>query len=401
MDRTEILICGAGIVGLTIARELALRGYRDITVIEKEDAPGRHASGRMSGVLHAGVYYSPGSMRAECCASGNRLMKEYCRRKGVPLVETGKVIVAKNESEAEAIEGLYRRAAGNGADVEIIDEARLGEIEPFARTSSVALFCRDTAVIDPKAVLACLQSDLAAAGVRLLTATSFLGLAARGAARTSMGNIGFGLFINAAGAYSDRVAHAFGAGIGLKLIPFKGIYRRLKEEKARLVKGNIYPVPDPRNPFLGVHFTRSSSGEVFAGPTAMPAFGRENYGVLSGLSMEALEIIGREAALFAVNRPFRDVAISETGKYLPGFFYRDARSLVNGLSSSDLEPSSKAGIRPQLVDWEKKELVMDFLVEGAEDSIHILNAISPAFTCSMEFAKRVVSGYVEKDGRGL
>lgn len=386
MDSSGVLICGAGIVGLTIARELSERGIRGITVIEKEEAPGAHASGRMSGVLHSGVYYSPGSLRAECAARGNRLMKEFCRRKGLSLVEAGKVIVARDERETGTIEELFGRAAANGAAVEIIDEGRLARVEPFARTHRAALLCHDTAMIDPRAVLSALHAELISRGVKVLTKTRFLGLRGRRRARTDRGEMGFEYFINAAGAHSDRVARAFGAAGSLKLIPFKGIYRRLCGKKAGLVRGNIYPVPDLRSPFLGVHFTRSASGEVYAGPTAMPALGRENYGIVSGVSIEALSIIGREAALFAFNGPFRAIALSETFKYLPGFFYRDARALVKGLEPADLEPCEKVGIRPQLVDWERKELLTDFVIRKTGESMHILNAISPAFTCSMEFA---------------
>lgn len=405
MQKAGILICGGGIVGLTLARELVLQGFRSVTVLEKEAAPGAHASGRMSGVLHSGVYYAPGSLRAATSSAGNRLMKEYCRRKGLPLIEAGKVIVARDEREARSIEELFRRAASNGATVEMVDEGRLSKIEPFAKTCGVALFCHDTAIVDPKAVLKALYSDLLAHGVEVRTGTRFLGLDRAGKAVTDRGPVPFGLFINAAGAWSDRVARAFGAGGKLRLVPFKGVYRKLREEKARLVRGNIYPVPDLRMPFLGVHFTRSASGEVYAGPTAMPALGRENYGALSGLSAEAPAILGREAALLANNGAFRRLALAETSKYVPAIFYRDARRLVKGLLPGDLERSGKSGIRPQLVDWDKKELVMDFLIERAERSIHIMNAISPAFTCSMEFARLVVAGYISgkgglHDGRG-
>ena len=398
MDKAGVLICGAGIVGLTLARELSERGIKEITVIEKEDALGAHASGRMSGVLHSGVYYSPGSLRAECSAKGNRLMKEYCRRKGLPVLEAGKVIVARDEKETGTIQELFMRAAANGAAVEIIDESRLKRIEPFARTCRMALFCHDTAMIDPHAVLSTLLAELSSKGVMVLTRTRFLGLKSRGRAKTDRGDIGFEYFINAAGAYSDKVASAFGVARDLKLIPFKGIYRKLCKKKASLVRGNIYPVPDLRNPFLGVHFTRSASGEVYVGPTAMPALGRENYGIVSGISGEAVSILGREAVLFANNRPFRTVAFSETFKYLPGFFYRDAKAIVKGLEPGDLEPCAKAGIRPQLVDWEKKELVMDFVIKKTDESMHILNAISPAFTCSMEFASLVADEFMAGKG---
>ncbi|MEK7851576.1 MAG: FAD-dependent oxidoreductase, partial [Deltaproteobacteria bacterium] len=196
------------------------------------------------------------------------------------------------------------------------------------------------------------------------------------------------------GAYSDKVAHAFGVGLNYKAIPFKGIYKKLRPEKSYLVKGNIYPVPDIRNPFLGVHFTRSVKGDVYLGPTAIPALGRENYGILKGIDLEAIDISLREAVLFFVNPKFREVALTEPRKYIFKYFFEDARKLVKELNPEDIIPSDKVGIRPQLVDWDKKELVMDFMVVRDGGSVHILNSISPAFTSSMEFARFVVDKYI-------
>ena len=194
------------------------------------------------------------------------------------------------------------------------------------------------------------------------------------------------------------MAHAFGVGLNYKAIPFKGIYKKLRPEKSYLVKGNIYPVPDIRNPFLGVHFTRSVKGDVYLGPTAIPALGRENYGILKGLDLEAVDISLREAILFFVNPKFREVALTEPRKYIFNYFFDDARKLVKELNPEDIIPSDKVGIRPQLVDWDKKELVMDFMVVRNGDSVHILNSISPAFTSSMEFARFVVDNYIKRQG---
>lgn len=392
--KADFLICGAGILGLAMARELARRGHENIVVLEKEESLGKHASGRNSGVLHAGIYYTPDSLKARFCLSGNRMMKDYCREKGLPLDETGKVIVAKSEEELPALQGLYERARANGAQVELIDEKQLAEIEPNARTCGTAIYSPLTAVIDPKAILGSLHEDLLSSGVEVLTGTAVHD-AGEGSVATNRGEIGFGRFINCAGAYSDRIARLFGVGLGYRLIPFKGVYRKLVSEKAHLVKGNIYPVPDVRNPFLGVHFTRSIHGDVYVGPTAIPALGRENYGILEGLSAEALNILLNEAALFMANPRFRSLAASELPRYLFRYFYEDARKLVKELDPSYLEPSDKVGIRPQLVDIRRKELVMDFLVVEDGGCVHVLNSISPAFTSAMSFAEFVVNQYVE------
>jgi L-2-hydroxyglutarate oxidase LhgO len=365
-----------------------------VVVIEKEDALGRHASGRNSGVLHAGVYYAPDSLKARTCLAGNRLMKAYCREKGLPLVEAGKVVVARTEAELPVLEELYRRATANGARVELVDARALADIEPMARTVERALWSRDTAVVDPKAVLASLRADLEAAGVRVVTGCRFLGLAGPSAARTSLGRVAFGRLVNAAGAHCDAVARAFGVGAHLRLIPFKGIYRKLRPGATFPVNGNVYPVPDIRNPFLGVHFTRSVHGDVYVGPTAIPALGPENYGLLRGAGPGAFRILAEDAALLVANPRFREVALTEPRKYLPAFFHRDAARLVRAYDPSLFPRAEKVGIRPQLVDWRTKELVMDFLVEARDGAVHVLNPISPAFTSAMALARTIVADHL-------
>jgi L-2-hydroxyglutarate oxidase LhgO len=406
MAGCSILICGAGIVGLTLARELVLRGHSDILVLDKEPEIGRHASGRNSGVLHAGIYYAPGSLRAKSCLAGNRRMREYCTTRGLPLSLDGKVIVAREEAELPILRELFARALANGANVELIDEQRLAEIEPNAQTAGgLALLSHDTAVVDPRAVLKSLAAELAASGkVELLLNARFAGLkddrTILADTPTSRREIAFTLFVNAAGAHGDRVADAFGLGRGFRLIPFKGIYKKLKKERAHLVRGSIYPVPNIKNPFLGVHFTRSVYGEVYIGPTAIPAFGRENYGLLKGIDSEWLAILLRDAELFLRNKKFREVALSEPRKYFFKSFFADARKLVKELDPADIEASPKVGIRPQLVDVRKHELVMDFVIERGERSVHVLNSISPAFTSSLFFAEMLARDYVEPALKG-
>ncbi len=390
-DRADVLIVGGGIIGLTLARELVSQGRGDIVVLEKEDDLGRHASGRNSGVLHAGIYYAPDSMKARSCLSGNRLMRAYCKERGLAVGENGKVIVARTEAELPTLEELHRRATANGARVEFVDEKQLADIEPSARTMGRALYSRDTAVVDPKAVLKALRADLESSGrVRIVTGCRFTGLSGPSAAETNLGRIAFQRFVNAAGAHCDRVARVFGLAHDMRLIPFKGIYKKLRKDAVFPVNGNIYPVPDIRNPFLGVHFTRSAAGDVYLGPTAIPAFGRENYGLFSGIDSGAPGIIAADAVLFVKNPAFRSVALTEPRKYLPSYFFRDAARLVKTFDPSLFEKASKVGIRPQLVDWNTKQLIMDFRVEAADGSVHVLNPISPAFTSSMDLARTIV-----------
>jgi L-2-hydroxyglutarate oxidase LhgO len=387
----DVLIVGAGIMGLTIARELVRNGWQNIVIIEKETETGKHASGRNSGVLHAGIYYAPDSLKAKSCLNGNFLMKAYCREKQLPLLETGKVIVARSADELPVLETLFARAVANGAKVDMLNEKELAAIEPNARTVRQAIFSHYTAVVDPRKILNSLQDDLVISGnVKFLFNCAFETAIGSHTVQTQCGRIRFKRFINAAGAHCDRVSKAFGIGTRYRLIPFKGIYRKLKKDSAWRIRGSIYPVPDIRNPFLGVHFTRNIHGDVYLGPTAIPAFGRENYGIFAGLDKEAIDILLSDAHLFRTNSQFRTVALTEPRKYFSPWFFQDAAALVKTLEPSDVEPAAKVGIRAQLVDWRTGELVQDFQVIQDGDCLHLLNPISPAFTSSMDLAQKIV-----------
>lgn len=395
----QFLIVGAGITGLTISLELLQQGAEDILIIEKEKSLGLHASGRNSGVLHSGVYYTPDSLKAKFCIDGNRLMKQFCKENGLTLLETGKVIVTQSETELERLYEIKRRADANKTSATLIDRQQLREIEPHATTYQKALFMPETAVIQPQQVLGSLEKKLIASRkVRISYETNCEGLHGSHTIRTSRGAFGFDRFINAAGAYADRIANYFGVGSGYKILPFKGTYKKIVKDRTHLVCGNIYPVPDLRNPFLGVHLTKNAEGDVYVGPTAIPAFGRENYNLFEGIGIDTPSIVYRDFLLFLVNPAFRAAALSEPKKYLKRFIYKEAKRLVPELNLRDIEESKKVGIRPQLVHWPSKQLVTDFLVLRDGQSIHILNAISPAFTSSMAFAKYVVSRMLENGG---
>jgi L-2-hydroxyglutarate oxidase LhgO len=397
MHTAHTVIVGAGIMGLTLARELLSRGEQDILILDKEPAPGAHASGRNSGVLHAGVYYAAGSAKARTCLAGNRLMRAYCQEHGLPLVESGKVIVATTPAELRGLFELKAKAEAAGAEVRLIDEQELAEIEPNAATLGKALYSPLTAVVDPKAILGQLAKDIVGSGkARILYNAPVEGVDGPDGLLTPLGRVEYRRLVNAAGAHADKLAHAFGQGLDYVLVPFKGCYRRLKQDRSHLVGMAIYPVPDPRMPFLGVHFTKSVAGAVYIGPTATPALGRENYGILSGLDREAPEILLRDAVLFVRNPAFRATALAELRKYFPAALYSDARRLVKHLEPGDIEPSPKVGIRPQLVNRTSHQLVMDFLVERDDRRLHVLNSISPAFTASMAMAKLLCDEHLPK-----
>lgn len=394
--KTDYIVVGAGILGLSIARELLARNAARITIIDKENEIGLHSSGRNSGVLHAGIYYPADSLKAQFCLKGNKLMQEYCQENKLPINHCGKMIVAKNESEIPSLNLLFQRAQANGARVEIIDEKQLSEIEPNAKTCEKALYSYNTSVIDPKKILNCLYEELKRTKrVEFIFDCAFIKPLNKNAILTSKGKIEFGVLINTAGSFADKVAHSFGLAKNLSLLPFKGYYKKLKPQAAELIRGNIYQVPNLKNPFLGIHFTRNISGDVYVGPTAIPVLGRENYSGLKGLGKDTLEVSLRNIELFLTNKQFRHVAYSELKKYWPKVFFNDAKRLVKQLSYEDLQPSQKVGIRPQLIDWAKKELIMDFVLLSKDNTVHVLNAVSPAFTSAFAFSEHAVSQLIQ------
>ncbi|MEO5340294.1 MAG: L-2-hydroxyglutarate oxidase [Magnetococcus sp. MYC-9] len=391
---TDYLIVGGGIVGLTVARELRHRyPAASITVLEKESALGKHASGRNSGVLHSGIYYDSATLKAKVCAEGARRMKHFAEEHGILCQHTGKVIVATSDQDLPVLERLLQNAQENGIRAERLDEQGIRQIEPHAAVYQQGIHCPDTAVIDSKAVLAKLHGWLLAAGVGLFfnSPVTAIDVAARTVV-SGADSFHYGYLFNCAGAFADLVAKQFGLGMDYTLVPFKGIYHTLSPERAHRVRANIYPVPDIKQPFLGVHLTRVASGEVYAGPTAIPALGRENYGILQGALFGESLRIGREICrmYWADQQNFRNLVHAELGKYRKATFLAAVRKLMPDLTDRDLVASDKVGIRPQLINRREKRLEMDYVIERSAHSLHVLNAISPAFTSSLAFAEWIV-----------
>lgn len=389
MLQTDFLIIGGGIIGLSLGRELARRFQgATIVLLEKENEVAVHASGRNSGVLHAGFYYSADSLKARLTRNGNRALTDYCLDNGLRINRCGKVVVASTAADLTGIYELKSRAERNGVDLALIDEHELKHIEPNARSFQKALFSPATSTVDPKQVCRHIASAFPR-NVRMLCGRRFVGRE-KSRVFTQKETIQYRHLFNAAGLYADRVARHFGAGADYTMIPFKGIYLRYDDD--RLLQRHVYPVPNLRNPFLGVHFTKTVDGHVKIGPTAIPAFWRENYyrGERFNFS-ELVEIVVREAGLLLHNRfNFRELAVHEIKKYRRANFIREARKLVNFLEPRQFVGHTLPGIRAQLLNLKTHELVMDFLVEQAENSTHVLNAVSPAFTSAFSFAGHIV-----------
>jgi (S)-2-hydroxyglutarate dehydrogenase len=396
-QKADYLIIGAGIIGLAIARDLRMRfPDAEIVVIEKEPDVAYHSSGRNSGVLHAGFYYSADSLKAKFTRDGNMQMKEYCRQNNLKLNECQKVVVTQNESELDALYELDKRGKRNGVDVSIITEEELKAIDSNAKTFKYALFSPNTATVDPTEVNMAVKNELKSKGVKFIFGDGYKRREGSDGVMTKSGLvINAGKIINAAGLYADKIARDFNFSKDYTIIPFKGIYLKYTK-KDKPIKTNIYPVPNLKNPFLGVHYTITVDGTIKIGPTSIPAFWRENYkGSANFKAKELANILGWESRLFLTNAfGFRNLAFEEVRKYNKSFFVNLAAKLVHHIDKSGFTEWSKPGIRAQLMNKKTMELVQDFVVEGNGSTIHVLNAVSPAFTSSFPFAKWVVDNYV-------
>jgi len=397
----DVVVIGAGIVGLTVARELKHR-YKDVTVkvLEKEPVLGVHSSGRNSGVLHSGIYYKPETLKARACTQGRLELTEYCRDRNLPLRQCGKVLVAVNEDDAAQLDMLAERALINGIDVEIVDETGLGKLEPETRSASgKALYIPGTSVGSPKAVLDSVKDDVVSAGVGILFSATIdrVDMKNRRIRLSNGDTLHYGTVVNAAGLHADTVAHQFGVGQRYTLLPFKGIYWKLDPASGINVNHLVYPVPDLRVPFLGVHTTTTTDGNTYLGPTAVPALGREQYQGLQGLEhKEVLRISSLLASQFILNHEgFRRLAWQEGRRYFKSRFASGARAILPRLKSEHLLRTDKVGIRAQMLDRITGRLVTDFLVEQGADSIHILNAISPAWTSAFPFARYICDNFIK------
>ena len=390
MITCDFLVIGGGVIGLNIARELR-RKFTDarVILIEKESALGLHASGRNSGVLHAGFYYSADSMKARFTRLGNLALTEYCEAKGIPLNRCGKLVVARNEAELPVLDELYRRGQVNGVPLERISEEEAKKIEPRVKTCGRALFSPSTSSVDPVEVVEAMRGDAAGEGVELHPGVAYLGRS-DGGVTTSAGLYEAGYVVNAAGLYADKIARDYGFSEQYRILPFKGLYLYSAEPPGRL-RTNIYPVPDLRNPFLGVHFTVTAAGKAKIGPTAIPAFWREQYEGLGNFSFaELADILLRQAGLFLFSGfGFQRLAIEELRKYYRPHLVALSAELLEGVRPADYKHWGKAGIRAQLLNVNTRKLEMDFVFEHDERSMHVLNAVSPGFTCSIPFSRYI------------
>jgi (S)-2-hydroxyglutarate dehydrogenase len=396
MTTTDFLIIGGGVIGINIARELKRKfPGQSVMLIEKESEVAQHASGRNSGVLHAGFYYTADSLKAKFTRQGNIAMHEYVRAKKLKMNPCGKLVVAKDEQEWPVLDLLLERGKANGVPLEKITIEDAKKIEPRVKSFRHALWSPSTTSVDPVEVTLEMKKDAIAEGVTIRTGVAYLGLAGtngRHLLRTSAGDMEAGYVVNSAGLYADKIARDFGFSEHYRVLPFKGVYLYSSEPHGAL-HTHVYPVPDLRNPFLGVHYTVTADHHIKIGPTAMPAFWREQYEGFKGFSAtEMMDILWRQAGLMLfAGFDFRRLAYEELRKYVRSHLVSLATSLLEGVRPEDYKEWGRTGIRAQLLDLRSRKLIMDFVFEKDDRSLHILNAVSPGFTCSIPFAQHIVA----------
>jgi len=383
------VVVGAGILGLATAhRVLREQPTARVTVLDKEPQVGQHQTGHNSGVIHAGVYYRPGSLKARLCRAGSQSMVEFCREHGIPVEVCGKLIVATDEAELPRFHALYERAVANGLTPTMLTPAQAREYEP--EVACVAAFhVPSTGVVDYSQVCRTLARLVTEAGGEVRLGTRVTGVVARDGGpqvvTTTGGDLTADVVINCAGLYADRLARAAGARPSVRIIPFRGEYYDLRPERAGLVRGLIYPVPDPRLPFLGVHLSRTVDGRVHAGPNAVLATAREGYRWGRFRARDLAEIAAWPGMWRLAGRHWR-AGLAETRRSLSRRrFAADLARLVPAVTLDDLVPAP-AGVRAQAVGRDGS-LIDDFLIVSRPGQLHVLNAPSPAATSSLEIAR--------------
>ena len=388
----DVTIIGGGIIGLATAMKLSgsYPRYR-VVVVEKEQELATHQTGHNSGVIHSGLYYRPGSQKASWCVAGVRALRDFCDEHGIKYELVGKVVVAVSEEELPALEMLYARGTANGVErLEMVGPERLRELEPHARGIK-ALHCPSTGIVDYLEVSKAYATNTRENGGELLTGARVLKIARSGGLthlETTRGDLHTKYLINCAGLYADAIVRMMGLASDERIVPFRGEYYTLASGKHHLVKGLIYPVPNPQFPFLGVHFTRTIHGGVEAGPNAVLAFAREGY--RKG-KINLPELMGTLTypGFWAMARKYWKTGLAELHRsFSKRAFTHALQRLLPEIQEEDLVPAG-AGVRAQAVD-RKGSLLDDFSIVETENAIHVQNAPSPAATSSLAIGDHIV-----------
>ena len=389
----RVAIVGGGILGLAAGRLLAReRPEVEVVLLEKERELAQHQTGRNSGVVHAGLYYEPGSLKARLCRRGGDLLRAFCAEHDLPYEECGKVLVARDEAELPRLERILERARANGAEARLIDAGELRALEPHA-TGLAALHSRRTAIVDYRAVCAALAAEMRERGATVRTGTSVTRVGwADSRPRLDLADgttVEADRLLVCAGLHVDWLARGAGEPASPRIVPFRGEYWRVRPERADLVRGLVYPVPDPSLPFLGVHLTRTVDGSVLVGPNAVLALAREGYRKRDLVATELWDALSWPGTWRIARRHWVSGAHEVARSLSKRAFVREAQRYVPELAVDDVLPAP-AGVRAQAVDRDGT-LIDDFRLDVGRNAVWVRNAPSPAATSSFAIAEELVS----------
>jgi (S)-2-hydroxyglutarate dehydrogenase len=392
----DVLIVGSGVMGL--ATGLAILQQRPnlkVIVVEKERGLSVHASGRNSGVLHAGFYYSPDSLKARFCREGNAELRLLAKNYGVLIRNVGKVVVTRSADEISRLETLYQRGISNGVDVEMLEERDLKRLEPLAVTQEKFLWSPTTGVSDSKSIVSAMEKEFINLGGKIEFSKVINLNVASGEVFETSGTFRSRHIVNAAGAQADRISRSVGIGTEYAMLPFMGVYRATSENNLPLQR-LVYPVPHPINPFLGVHFTLTVDNKVKIGPTAIPIAGREQYSLLRGWSASDIgqALKGIRSLVQGDAHDFGAIIKSEWPKMIRSRLVKESTELVPSANMVKKWDRKPPGIRAQLVHLPTGKLEQDFVVQSLANSTHILNAVSPGWTSALPFGRWVASEFI-------
>ncbi len=397
MAAIKTVIIGGGIVGLATGYRLLERfPEASLTILEKEEKPAAHQTGHNSGVLHSGIYYKPGSIKAVTCRSGKKAMEEFCRREGIPFQTCGKVIVATNEAENLRLSALQERGRANGIDCRLIDRGELSKIEPHA-AGSRAIHVPETGITDYVKVCDRLSARIREWGGKIITRAKATGIretAKEATVHSTAGDFSVSYVINCAGLYSDRVASFVVPRLDVKIVPFRGEYYKMKPGTPRLCNGLIYPLPDPHFPFLGVHFTPTIYGDIKCGPNAVLAFAREGYHKWDIDFAELLESLTYPGFLRVAAKYWRTGAGEMWRSFHKAAFVKALQGLSPDVKIDQLGPGP-AGVRAQAVSRDGRVLD-DFAFQDTPRVMNVINAPSPAATASLSIGAQIVEKLAER-----
>jgi L-2-hydroxyglutarate oxidase LhgO len=395
-QKCDVLILGAGVVGLSVGIAL-LESQPNLKVViaEKEKTLGVHASGRNSGVLHAGFYYSPESLKAKFCRDGNVELRKLAKKHRIPVRDVGKVVVTRDRNELTRLETLYDRGISNGVNLELLDESKLRNYEPLAVTHEKFLWSPTTAVSDPKAIIEAMCREFILLGGKLIFDTRIKLKLNDNEVYDSTNAYNPKHIINAAGAQADRISRSIGVGVEYAMLPFMGVYRATEEKNLPLQR-LVYPVPHPINPFLGVHFTLTIDHKVKIGPTAIPIGGREQYSAIEGWSTTDIgqALKGMLSLIRNESHDFGAILKSEWPKMIQTNLINESAILVPSAGLVGIWKRKPPGIRAQLVHLPTGKLEQDFVVQTFGNSTHILNAVSPGWTSALPFGRWIAQKLV-------